>query len=207
MDPLNHLRAIASDPTTTTGQLVDALAACAALPDFPCDRFVLRLFSNGWSNMRLTREQAIRACDTYAEAHASGVAQRALVERTRNRNAALATFWTERGVDARDVPSAMDLVSRTHGYGDNVTTAANGGLECRLRREVYHRFVPASLAEVAPATKPFNYGSVPTVANLRRLAALGIVEHRDDRLFFTPAIVDALRAAGFIDADGREVKP
>ena len=207
VDPLTHLRAIASDLTTTPGQLVDALAACASLPDFPVDRFVFVLRSGGWANVHLAREQATCACDSYADDHAYGAARRALEERTRNRDAALSAFWTERGVDARDGAAASSLVRHASGYGGNFTTAANGGLDCRLSRKVGWRYEPATLAELPHNTKPFGLACVATVGNLRRLSALGIVEHRDRRLYFTPAIVDALRAAGFIDADGREVKP
>lgn len=207
MDPLDNLRAIASDLTTTPGQLVDALAACASLPDFPVDRFRFVLQPGGWANVQITREQAVRACDRYADDHAYGVALRAREERTRNRDAALSAFWTERGVEARDGAAASSLVRHASGYGGNFTTAANGGLDCRLTIGHWTSGRPATLAEVAPNTKPYNIGNVATVGNLRRLSALGIVEHRDQRLYFTPAIVDALRAAGFIDADGREVKP
>lgn len=207
MDPLAHLRAIASDPTTTPGQLVDALAACASLPDFPVDRFTFVLRSGGWANVQIAREQAVRACDSYADDHAYGVALRAQQERTRNRDAALSAFWTERGVEARDLAAASSLVRHASGRGGNVTTAANGGLDCRLTVGDWPNSRPATLAEVSPTTKPFGLERAATVGNLRRLSALGIVEHRDQRLYFTPAIVDALRAAGFIDADGKAVKP
>lgn len=204
VDPLTHLRAIASDLTTTPGQLVDALAACASLPDFPVGDFIMRLTPDGWT---VPRAYAIRACDSYADDHAYGAARRALEERTRNRDAALSAFWTERGVEARDGAAASSLVRHASGHGGNFTTAANGGLDCRLSRKVGWRYEPATLADVAPNTKPYNIGNVATVSNLRRLSALSIVEHRDDRLYFTPDIVEDLRAAGFIDADGREVKP
>ena len=77
MDPLTHLRAIASDPTTTPGQLVDALAACASLPDFPVDRFVFVLHPGGWANVQMIRKQAIYACDDYAKALAADLVRAA----------------------------------------------------------------------------------------------------------------------------------
>lgn len=100
IDPLDNLRTVAQDPASTTGQIVDALAACASLPDFPTDRFRLALQPSGWANVQITREQAVRACNSYADDHAYGVALRAQRDRERNRDTALRAFWTERGVEA-----------------------------------------------------------------------------------------------------------
>lgn len=207
MNPLDNLRAVAQDPASTIGQIVDALAACASLPDFPTDRFRLALQPSGWASVQITREQAVRACNSYANDHAYGVALRAQQDRERNRDAALRAFWTERGVEARDLAAAVSLIQTVGGFGDNRTTAASGGLDCQLTVGDWSRHRPATLDEVAHNTKPYGIGGVATVGNLRRLAALSIVEHRDQRLYFVADIVEALRDAGFIDADGKAVKP
>lgn len=199
---LDTLRTVASDPASTTGQIVDALTACAALPDFPVGSFRPALSATGWSDIRTN---TLRACDNYAKIHAHGEASRAKAEREHKRRAALTAFWTARGVDGRDVSAATELVDAIGWEFDKPNTSvANGGVSCSLTTGATWSRRAATLTEAAAATKPIANTNV-TVGNLRRLSTLGIVEHRSQRLYFTSTIVDALREAGFIDADGNAV--
>ena len=110
-------------------------------------------------------------------------------------------------MEARVIPAAVEIatVAKAHWNGPTRGVGTEDGVPCEVRNGMR----VASLADAHPAVKPLTwYRSDVTVGSLRRLVALGLVEHRDNRtLHFTPAVLADLKTAGILDADGLPVTP
>lgn len=175
IDPLDNLEAVANDPASTTGQIVDALALCATETDFPHDWFTLRLSPTGWpANLR---KQALRAVHEYETIHQACVAKRRAERIRRDRFAATVAHLRGIGVDERDVNAVA------HNVDSLVQTHA--------------RYAVDKIDTKAPNRNVWGHNEhAMTVAAVRRLRDAGIITIDGYNVRFSDTVIAGLVALG-----------